>query len=308
MRLTHRAAFNAGALPAIAAYIVGVAVYVDTVELFSWKPPDEWLDGIRRLHRGSIKVEPVKSTDGSTIGYRTSINDAPPVKVLRALARLQTDHRFVLSRVDVAVDLITRSVADAEWVKAYVHKHLLRRWRRHGPLETDHGTDYDALGGPGRNVSIYVDESARTVAGHQPCAHVELRAKGRGAILRSGFDDIKTLMAADLVAYLNRYLALTDVDAKAFAQEIVRRSLADERQRFLKRKRRPVSRLAEQYRSRIHDRLWALVRRLNLDTAQAIKIQYPGKAARWHRHPLIVVINGTGDPSDGKMSLGSMNA
>jgi hypothetical protein len=202
---------------------------------------------------------------------------------------LQMQRRFWVSRVDVALDILTRTREEADALAQFLRQYLVLLWRRSGHMYLYETTLYWSVGRRQRNLARYADKPARSDE-RVPCCHLELRFSGSASVRRAGFEWVEDMLDCDLIGLVSRHVRLLEYDANRFATAFIRRTLAAERRQFLRR-RTPLHPVMEQYRSRLKYRLLNIIKRTGLDTAQGFKDLFPEQAKKLKSYPIITVIN-----------------
>ena len=266
--------------------------YVDTVELFFRSIPVGLRKSVEKIIGKRVLIKPCKDGRGKIWGYRLAVNQ-PTLEILSFFAEFQTNHWCRVSRLDLAVDFITDTQDRADALALYLWQHLVLRYRRKGLLKTMKSTGYWSLKSCSKNLVLYADKPARTVEGHPPCAHLQLRILRAGAVERAGLDSIDALITLNIAENINRHLYLMpSFDADRFASTIIRRSLAAERKSFLGRVKKRSSQFTDQYRSKLRHRFACYIDRCGLNTAQSYKDAHP-RAAQKMKRAAVITINST---------------
>jgi hypothetical protein len=186
-------------LPAwIAANVVSVVSYVDSVELFcEGRVPT----GTRRMLEAALgkrlRIDPCKS-NGYTVGYRVVVHQ-PSIGVLQILDQLVEQHEAKLYRADIATDWCVLTSLKARQLARALKRYLLLRWRRRGPMrfdgddtdeETTHWINQNARRNRGkrrsaRDVGLYSSKPSKITG--LPCAHLELKFYNSRAVRAEGW-------------------------------------------------------------------------------------------------------------------------
>jgi hypothetical protein len=115
--------------------VLGAVAYVDTIALYCWKPlPGDRLSQLRRQYGHRLLLKRLQ------YGWKIEINQ-PTRQTLIQLAPFE-GKLFCLSRVDVAVDPLTATRAEARNATAYQSNHLIQKWRRNQESVTIETTTY----------------------------------------------------------------------------------------------------------------------------------------------------------------------
>jgi hypothetical protein len=183
------------------------ATYFDTVKIYVDRPIDPvekiWLE--ERCgsigETGPLRYQPNRWPDGIVLRQPTDT----------ALAYFEDGfNNYVLSRVDVSLDLMTRSYGDAEDLHAFIERRLVQPWHRGiEPVVKYEGTVYYKRAGGRNNLVQYSDEPSKVTG--QPCVHVEWRMELADAIRRSGLTGTSDLIQLDKKAFFAKRLKLLDL-------------------------------------------------------------------------------------------------
>lgn len=123
----------------------------------------------------------------------------------RAQRRLADIPGLVLRSVEIALEVLFKTQAQAKTVAAFHNDHLV--YARHGQaITTQFGdTTYTARKGHGQRVVYYGDRRSKTKPG-QPCFKIEVRCQGLEALRRNGLEVPAALAGFDHVAFWRRRL------------------------------------------------------------------------------------------------------
>jgi hypothetical protein len=272
----------------LADHVLDVIAYVDTVEMFVRFIPV----GTRKAIEAqgcALRTEPCRDRNGWLIGHRLIVHH-PTQPVIQIFDRLHDlPHCWAcLRRFDIAVDFTTRSQADAEWLKDWLSRHIVMRWRRRGPMrEFSNGIYWvnqrhrrqRGKKGSNRDVLVYADRYKIT---HGPCAHLELRFRTARACRAQGIGRAIDLINLDPSKLLDKHLSLAFI-SEPFVQRSMRDAVNEDRDR---NKDRELSAFNDQYRASISRRVKSLLHRAGYDRATWIRDQYPHlKAAKSYSLP-----------------------
>ena len=160
--------------------------YVDTVELFLPLPlTAPQLNQLRVLNDGQGDQFQIRYPPGA--GWRKWWGrlrlQRPTEAAIRYLELIAPEH--CCRRVDVALDLCTTTLEEAERLQRLLNGMLVQRW--HGKRRTNNvaETVYSSRDArTGRNLVVYSDR--RSKATRTPCCHLETRYVGRDVCERAG--------------------------------------------------------------------------------------------------------------------------
>lgn len=140
----------------------------------------------------------------------------------------------IATRVDLAIDFPCHSRPDAFALQTWL-SHRLVIHQRPRMMKTVETTAYlGTTARPGQSIALYADKPARTLEDGRPCAHLELRVKGKQALKRHGLYLCKPLLDFDHRDFwhraLNRWLYLAPDATRLGTHEVeTRRRHADKR-------------------------------------------------------------------------------
>ncbi|HJQ59523.1 MAG TPA: hypothetical protein VJ890_21630 [Vineibacter sp.] len=216
----------------VAASIVGVIAYIDVVTMrFRDVPTDADRQQMRRL---SAKILPAKLSKndprrarGDTHDFRVWRIFQPRRELLPWLDAKQT----TVVRVEIAIDWLTATMAEARAIKKWFRWHHLQRWHRHDSVDVI-GTSYTGPKHAPRNVTSYADHSK--LAG-KPCCHVEIRLNRARTLRRLGIRRASDLLALDVAAVAGRMIKLAELNLARLARTLIgakrRSGTSDDRDR-----------------------------------------------------------------------------
>ena len=155
--------------------VIRILPYIDTAGL--------WLPYTPRCSRTDIEAEYGRRVriEECKWGYRVPLHQ-PSKQILPVLDDLQREHRAVLSWLDIAVDLTTRTSTDADRLKDWLVRRLSLLWCRSRCVRivtnrrTGATTIYFDWENKHRNLAIYSDRPSKLTG--EPCCHIELRLRG----------------------------------------------------------------------------------------------------------------------------------
>jgi hypothetical protein len=144
----------------------------------------------------------------------------PTPQTISALQR--TVGEYVLSRIDLALDLETEKPEDAPGVQRYVVRHLTQRYRGKRHTNTVEDTDYWAAKWQRRNIAIYSDRPSKITG--QPVCHIEIRLYGADVCRRYGasqLDDLNHRLFTEIIRRNCRLSLLNWPRVEAIIEEMV---------------------------------------------------------------------------------------
>lgn len=211
----------------VAERIVDVVAYVDQIEcVFFPAVLPHVRSKLHQLNGGRVFLRRPKRGRKLRPGERSGqvcVILQPTPAALRYLARQRYlrlglpagQPTFSVYRVDIAIDFITKTIADATAVGQFLTRSTLHKWHRDRRTNQSGDTYYASRAGVPRNIAIYSDKPSKTGLG--PCAHLELRFRTMARCRASKLDDLDQLAhglnALDLV---RREVRLAYVDQLAF--------------------------------------------------------------------------------------------
>jgi hypothetical protein len=165
--------------------ILARVVYVDTfcswttrrLEQYEYDTLDSPCGTFHCANKGPMKYHPT---------WRLKfVCHQPQAEVFELLAGLPRC-KVLLSRVDIALDLLTNTRTEAEEVKAILDRHLVMAW--HGMQKLSRVKETTYFGGrPARNnIAIYSDRPSKVNG--SPCCHTEWRITGAQPVRAAGVD------------------------------------------------------------------------------------------------------------------------
>ncbi|MCH8998954.1 MAG: hypothetical protein IID48_11945 [Proteobacteria bacterium] len=102
-----------------------------------------------------------------------------------------------INRFEIALDLITDDLEAAEEVGNWINHHLVQKWRGKRVTRRIGHTNYWATTGQtwtSRNFATYADRASKATGA--PCAHVELRIRGRSPCRAFGMESAADVLDA----------------------------------------------------------------------------------------------------------------
>jgi len=130
----------------------------------------------------------------------------------------------LINRVDVALDLISGSLADAEKLPLYIDSSLYKPYHRPAHIVTDYqGTTYIGFKNGYTKYVIYADKPSRHIG--LPCCHLECRFQSTRVVSALGIRSITDLLAFDYIGFWSKRLRLYQYDVEALGKRWNRRRL-----------------------------------------------------------------------------------
>jgi len=130
-----------------------------------------------------------------------------------------TAGRYLINRVEIALDLLVSTKAEASALEAHLLKHVVQKW--HGDRKVTrfkHTTYWSSDGWTARNFALYADRPSKMTG--EPCAHLELRIRRAAACRRAS---IKTM--SDLINLDARALWDNELRIKSISKETLDRAI-----------------------------------------------------------------------------------
>ena len=208
----------------ITRLISGRISYIDTLWLCTYQPfHQQTLAELRRECR-SVRV--------FTLYYqsyglaRRYIIQGPSRAALRLLKTALGHNRYVISRVDIALDLCTTTSSRARLLQDFFDTHLSQRWPGNKPVCNYEQTTYFRPAGSSRNFTIYSDRPSKKTT--FPACRIERRfGNANGCKSASAnFFTIDDLMDINFRDFWSRQLLLFSVDPQKLSMEIDKRVAA----------------------------------------------------------------------------------
>jgi hypothetical protein len=251
--------------------VADVAVYRDTVVIL--RPTalvGSQLAELRRLNGGGfndIKQKKTKYAHVSRWKWRVSIRYAK-AQTLERLAAIDSD--YLISRFDVALDLMTTGKAWARRLAADMYQRLcLRCHRAARGLRIErgrHGERFTIYWGPAdarRSIAVYADRVSKVTGA--PCCHVEFRTIGSDACGRAITGDAYTrptiagLLAVDHERIVRKEFRVFNLtDGAAFRQAFETKLRRDARKEFESASQVPGITVIPSFGLRVQRRRWEL--------------------------------------------------
>lgn len=196
----------------MASKVIDVAPYLDTVAIVAKEPLSSAAGKKLREMMGDRLI---LGTSKSAYRYRITLHQ-PPRAALDVVAKVSRDH--VVSRMDIAVDLIARTQQEAAEVGKFLEFHMTQKW--HGERETrlEENTGYFGQRSTSRNIAVYSDRPSKTSG--QPCVHVEFRFCGALSCQRIGVYSLGDITSLDPTTLIERNARLSIIVPKLLARRL----------------------------------------------------------------------------------------
>jgi len=233
----------------------------------------------------------IRDLNGNLVGYLLIVNQ-PNRAVLEVLDHLHDmGCRATLYRLDIAVDFITQTRCEAEWLKHWLAKHVLLRWRPKGRMLTHEEGIYwvnqkdrrqNNKKRSARDLLVYASRLSKITG--TPCTHLELRFQ-TSAGCRTVASRVKDVLKIDPSKVFGRHLRLSFV-SKAFVDKAVRDAVKDDRRRH---RGREIPAIIDRRRAAIPRIVKSVLHRGGHDRATLIKDRHPKRVKKTHPITLLNV-------------------
>jgi hypothetical protein len=259
-------------------HVLDVIAYVDTVEMFVRFIPV----GTRRaieVEGCELWTKDCRDRNGKIVGHRLTVHQ-PTQTVIQIFDCLHDlPHCWAcLHRFDIAVDLITRTDADAAFLKEWLLCHVVLRWRPRGPMHDEeygsywvdqehrkhHGKKHSA-----RDLAVYACNIRPSKIAHQPCAHLELRFQNSAACKKEVVR-VRGLIKLDPSKLFAKHLRVSFISAR-YVRDAMRKASKDDRDRY---EGRETSVYTDRYRASAARREQSFLHRLGHDRATWLRDRY----------------------------------
>jgi hypothetical protein len=172
-------------LETVRTQIAGYVAYVDTVEILLMHPlTHDQSAKLRRLAIGEITYHRSKT------GLFVARIQRPTLSCISYLTKLVPDH--IVTRFDIAFDLLTHSSKQAQQVQNSILRHLTQPWRGHRKVTRYQTTIYYGAKRTRRNLAMYATRPSKLTGG--PAAHIELRYSTAASCRRRRVNQLKDLV------------------------------------------------------------------------------------------------------------------
>jgi hypothetical protein len=180
----------------------------------------------------------------------------------------------LVNGVEVTLDFIYDTPAAATAARAYLHRHLTRRWHCGQKIEFyDKDEDKQRYDGPptARNIITDYPQEICRLTGQLNCVHVEWRARGSVAVRAAGIHCPRHVLTFNHRAFWQRRLRLVAIDPGRLGRWL--------RNRQAPRRQHAITAADERDGRRV-------IRRLGNNTAQGLLDAYRGLRIEWLLTPL----------------------
>jgi hypothetical protein len=143
--------------------------------------------------------------------------------------------RGLINRVEVALDLIYATLAEAEATRSYLHRHLTRRWHFHQTIlyyKNDPSNErYDGPRSAPNIITDYLQDHSR-ITGEYYCLHLEWRATGVKAVRAAGILRPRHVLTFNFRAFWEPRMRLYTVDPERLGRMFRNRQAGTRSYRF----------------------------------------------------------------------------
>lgn len=180
--------------------------YIDTVKFFvPEEVPDALRAGMLSAGFAGFVCKPEEMPMRS--GWHSLVMHQPTRSGLEFVE--SNFDRYVISRVDVSLDLVVADRLKALQLKDFLRGHLIQRWKPKRPAKDCKTTAYYARANARNGLVIYGDKPSK-ISGDS-CCHLEWRINGAGACHSAGFSEVRDLLELNHTAFWERRLPLYDL-------------------------------------------------------------------------------------------------
>jgi hypothetical protein len=190
--------------------IVGRYGYADTVSCWLSRPLSDGQIGQLVANTGKRPKVTNELFDPSG-RYVQRVELRQPNDIALDVLRRHHDPHLIVTRVHLALDLVTATTVVREALRNYLLKHLVQPWYRGDGLITFEDTVYRYPSRRHDQMVMYDDKPCR-VTGEVDCVHLEWRAQRHRSAVRAGAETIEDLLAFDHRAFWDRKLRLLELD------------------------------------------------------------------------------------------------
>lgn len=258
--------------------------YIDTAEMYFRRLPAGLLSALVAANAGgNAWPKDCKNQQGDVWGTKVIVQ-RPSRDAIRVLDQFQGKYRGTLRRLDVAIDIICASDEQKQQLRQWLLAKTLLAWRPKGWMYDDENSVYwtrqhvrleQGKRQSNRDLVLYADRHSK-VTGEVDTVHLELKFLNARSVRREGFRDVKILLKLDPEKLFRKHIRLVEFDFERFDRAMVRRTLNQERQRFLTSKKRP-SEFADRFRCNLRKRTEAFFKRIHMNRIQLLKDHWPPK-------------------------------
>jgi hypothetical protein len=201
--------------------------YFDVIVIWLVTPADGRT--LKKLRKHCNSLKPANRIARFDSGFKQRLEFKQPDEVaLRWIAR----RCGLLNRVEVALDLIYATLAEAEATRSYLHRHLTRRWHFHHTIvHYKNGQRYDGPRTAPNIITDYLEDHSR-ITGEYYCLHLEWRATGKKAVRAIGILRPRHVLTFDHRAFWEPRMRLYTVDPAQLGRMFRNRQLGTRRHRI----------------------------------------------------------------------------
>ena len=204
--------------------IKGTISYYDTIEIWLTREIcKSEMENLKLL--GKVRVRSIKKYHRRNYTKRLILSQ-PSIGLLKLLDEIlsRSDPQdYVLTRVDIALDLITEKSVHADYLKRKIDFHLIQGWRgKSVKVVVEKETIYFRGIGSRNNICIYSDKPSKMT--DEPCCHIEWRMKSTHAIAAKSIKSILDLIHFDHEEFWKSRLKLVSVDLFKLGQIYIYRN------------------------------------------------------------------------------------
>lgn len=201
--------------------IIGIVSYIDTVQIWFPRYLENYeIDTIHSLCEGKSMTPCKIRMKYKRMWFCSLILQRPSAEVFDFLYGCFGDD-LLINRVDVALDLLTEILSDAEIVKNYIHYHQVHLWHGKQPMYQYINTTYSAPRNSRRNYVTYASRLSKVIRKH--CCHLELRFFAIDVVRNAGFPDILSLKDINYHEFWTKNLQLRELDLEKLGRQFTKR-------------------------------------------------------------------------------------
>lgn len=201
--------------------IIGTVSYIDTVQIWFPRRLKRYeLDTIESLCMGK-RMYPICEKMVFHHKWKCRLILQRPKDEVFDFLYEHFGSELLINRVDVALDLLTESLSDAEIVKNYIHYHQVHLWHGKQPMYQYINTTYSAPRNSRRNYVTYASRLSKVIRKH--CCHLELRFFAVDVVRNAGFPDILSLKDINYHEFWTKNLQLRELDLEKLGRQFTKR-------------------------------------------------------------------------------------
>jgi len=130
-----------------------------------------------------------------------------------------TEEPQLVSRLDIALDLMTSTVDDAEAVHHFLDTHQVKPWRGRQTQVRFGGTTYSALGA-GTSIQLVKYSDRPSKVSGQPCCHIEWRIRTPAGVQGAGVKSLRDVLRINHSAFWRKRVRLYQVDLPHLGEQL----------------------------------------------------------------------------------------